>query len=191
MIAVSSSWTIFTTCWPGVRLFVTSTPAERSRTLATKSLTTRKLTSASRRARRISRIARERSSSVRIPRPRRSPREACSLSESVSNMERPESVARHFWGPDNGGGRYGRRRQGRNDHRQPPGELREGGPGGGHGGRTDDPRDLRRRRHLDELRGRGRPHHDVPHDRQHRLRRRALRPLRAGRPHAISWTGRW
>ena len=26
MIAVSSSWTIFTTSWPGVRLFVTSAP---------------------------------------------------------------------------------------------------------------------------------------------------------------------
>ena len=30
MSAVSSSWTIFTTCWPGVRLFVTSAPSARS-----------------------------------------------------------------------------------------------------------------------------------------------------------------
>ena len=33
--AASSSWTIFTTCWPGVRLFRTSCPSARSRTCAT------------------------------------------------------------------------------------------------------------------------------------------------------------
>ncbi len=32
MSAVSSSWTIFTTCWPGVRLFRTSWPSARSLT---------------------------------------------------------------------------------------------------------------------------------------------------------------
>src|SRR5881392_304566 len=42
--AVSSSWTIFTTCWPGFRLLRTSCPTARSRTWATKSLTTSKLT---------------------------------------------------------------------------------------------------------------------------------------------------
>ena len=57
MSAVSSSCTIFTTCWPGVRLCITSAPIARSRTLATKSRTTPKFTSASSRARRISRIA--------------------------------------------------------------------------------------------------------------------------------------
>ena len=36
--AVSSSWTIFTTCWPGVRLFSTSWPSARSLTVAVKSL---------------------------------------------------------------------------------------------------------------------------------------------------------
>ena len=83
--AVSSSWTIFTTCWPGVRLFVTSAPSARSRTRATKSFTTLKLTSASSSARRISRIAREIASSSSVPRPRRSPSAAWSRSESVSN----------------------------------------------------------------------------------------------------------
>src|SRR5581483_6985938 len=83
--AVSSSWTIFTTCWPGVRLFSTSAPSARSRTRATKSLTTAKLTSASSSARRISRIAFEIASSSSLPRERRSPSAACSLSPSVSN----------------------------------------------------------------------------------------------------------
>ena len=55
--SVSSSWTTFTTCWPGVRLFSTSSPSARSRTRATKSRTTSRLTSASSSARRISRIA--------------------------------------------------------------------------------------------------------------------------------------
>ena len=34
MIRVSSSWTIFTICWPGVRLFATSCPSARSLTAA-------------------------------------------------------------------------------------------------------------------------------------------------------------
>ena len=38
MSAVSSSWTILTTSWPGVRLFVTSCPSARSFTEAVKSL---------------------------------------------------------------------------------------------------------------------------------------------------------
>ncbi len=82
---VSSSSTIFTTCWPGVRLSRTSVPVARSRTVATKSLTTLKFTSASSSARRISRMARAMSSSVRRPRPRRSPSVAVSRSERESN----------------------------------------------------------------------------------------------------------
>ena len=54
--SVSSSCTMRTTSWPGVRLFVTAAPTARSRTRATNSLTTLKLTSASSSARRISRI---------------------------------------------------------------------------------------------------------------------------------------
>ena len=57
MSAVSSSWTIFTTCWPGVRLLRTSCPSARSLTDAVKSRATSRFTSASSRARRISRIA--------------------------------------------------------------------------------------------------------------------------------------
>ena len=39
--AVSSSWTIFTTCWPAVRVSRISAPTARSRTRATKAFTTR------------------------------------------------------------------------------------------------------------------------------------------------------
>src|SRR5512146_2102361 len=84
--SVSSSWTIFTTSWPGVRLFRTVSPSARSRTWATNSLTTPKLTSASSRARRTSRMAREIASSSRTPRPRRSPRALWSFSLSASNI---------------------------------------------------------------------------------------------------------
>ncbi len=83
---VSSSWTIFTTCWPGVRLLTTSWPSARAFTRSTNSFTTLKLTSASSSARRISRIAFEIVSSSRRPFLRRSPSEAWSLSPSVSNM---------------------------------------------------------------------------------------------------------
>src|SRR5262245_47201896 len=85
MSAVSSSWTMRTTSWPGVRLFVTSAPSARSRTRATKSFTTLKLTSASSRARRISRMAREIDSSSSLPRPRTSCSAAWRRSESASN----------------------------------------------------------------------------------------------------------
>src|SRR5919204_2587166 len=83
--AVSSSWTIFTTCCAGVRLFRTSCPSARSRTWATNDLTTSKLTSASSSASRISRIAREIASSSSVPRLRRSPRALWSRSERASN----------------------------------------------------------------------------------------------------------
>src|SRR5438477_622466 len=86
MISVSSSWTIFTTSWPGVRLFVTSWPRARSFTAAVNSLTTARLTSASSSARRISRMAFEIVSSSSFPRERRPPRTACSLSPRASNI---------------------------------------------------------------------------------------------------------
>ncbi len=83
---VSSSWTIFTTCWPGVRLFATSWPSARSLTWSTNCLTTFRLTSASSSASRISRIAREIASSSSFPLPRRSPRACCSRSPRASNI---------------------------------------------------------------------------------------------------------
>src|SRR5512133_1106720 len=101
--AVSSSWTIFTTCWPGVRLLATSAPSARSRTRATKSFTTSKLTSASSSASRTSRIAREIDSSSRRPCFRRSPRALCRRSDSVSNTARQSSRA-GFSGSAAGGG---------------------------------------------------------------------------------------
>src|SRR6266542_4483413 len=85
--AVSSSWTIFTTCCPGVRLFSTSSPTARSRTRPTKSLTTRKLTSASSRARRTSRRAASTCASDSRPCPRRLAKMSCRRSESESNKE--------------------------------------------------------------------------------------------------------
>src|SRR5438477_396784 len=91
--SVSSSWTIFTTCWPGVTLFSTSWPSARSRTFATKSLTTSKLTSASSSASLTSRIAREIASSSRRPRLRRSPSAPWSRPESVSNTRAGYSEA--------------------------------------------------------------------------------------------------
>src|SRR5439155_13551025 len=177
MSAVSSSWTIFTTCWPGVRLFATSAPSARSRTRATKSFTTLKLTSASSSARRISRMAREIASSSRRPRPRRSPRAAWSLSDSVSNIG-PQVYWRPFRGypvqvPTERSGN-GRRREGRDDHRLVERGLCGGGRRRGLRGGEDAARDHQRGRDLDERRGRERPHHPVPHDRQYRLRSRTL-----------------
>ena len=92
--SVSSSWTTFTTCWPGVRLLRTASPMARSRTRATKSRTTVKLTSASSSARRISRMAREIDSSSRAPFLRRSPRALCSLSDRLSNTTAHRSRGR-------------------------------------------------------------------------------------------------
>ena len=82
----SSSWTIFMTCWAGVRLLESSAPTQRSRMRATKRLTTTKLTSASRRARRISRRTSSTSASPRRPRLRRRPKMPSKRSESDSNM---------------------------------------------------------------------------------------------------------
>ncbi len=81
----SSSLTIFTTCWPGSRLFNTSSPRQRSLTVFVKVLTTLKLTSASSRARRMSRIAASTSDSLSLPRERTSERVDWRRSESWSN----------------------------------------------------------------------------------------------------------
>jgi hypothetical protein len=70
--SVSSSETIFTTCWPGLSWPITFAPSARSFTAPVNDLTTLKLTSASSSARRISRIAALMSSSVSVPRPRTS-----------------------------------------------------------------------------------------------------------------------
>ena len=86
--STSSSLTIFTTCWPAVRLESTSAPIAFSRTRATKSLTTLKLTSASSSASRTSRIAASTSASVIRPRPVRVPSVFRSRSLRVSNMVR-------------------------------------------------------------------------------------------------------
>ena len=56
---VSSSSTIFTTCWPGFSDSSTSAPSARSFTAAVNSFTTLKFTSASSRARRTWRMALE------------------------------------------------------------------------------------------------------------------------------------
>src|ERR687890_826004 len=89
----SSSLTIFTTCWPGLRAFETSAPVARSRTLETNSLTTPKFTSASRRASRISRVTFFTWSSVRLPLPRTPSRALLSLSPNVSNIYRSPNRA--------------------------------------------------------------------------------------------------
>ncbi len=85
MSAVSSSLTIFTTCWPGFSCPMTSAPRQRSLTVAVNDLTTLKFTSASSSARRISRIAALTSASVSVPRERTSASVAWSFSERESN----------------------------------------------------------------------------------------------------------
>ena len=90
MSSVSSSWTIFTTCWPGVRLFRTSWPSARSRTCATNSLDDVEVDVGLEQreadlAHRASRSPPRRG----VPRPRRSPRALWSLSERVSNIAQP------------------------------------------------------------------------------------------------------
>ena len=85
-IATSSSWTIFTTIWPGVMLLITSWPTARSRTLATRSLTTGSATSASSSAMRISRIASATSASLSAPRRFRRSNTLLSRVVRLSNM---------------------------------------------------------------------------------------------------------
>ena len=90
MSAASSSWTIFTTCWPGVTDFRDVERPSRARArAATKSFTTLKSMSASSSARRISRIALEIASSSRRPACRGRRGTPWSLSESVSNISGP------------------------------------------------------------------------------------------------------
>ena len=85
---VSSSATIFTTCWPGLRRPITSAPVQRSRRSAVSCLTTWKLTSASSSASRISRIVSSTSRSVSVPRLRTSASVPCSFCASESNTAR-------------------------------------------------------------------------------------------------------
>ena len=86
MSAASSSFTIFTTCWPGSRPERTPSPMQRSFTCATNVFTTLKLTSASSSASRISRIALSTSASVSLPRLRTSESVDWRRSESWSNI---------------------------------------------------------------------------------------------------------
>src|SRR3954468_22032523 len=87
--AASSSWTILTTCWPGLSWPTTSAPRQRSFTVAVNCLTTLKLTSASSSARRISRIALLMSSSVSVPWARTSASVSWSFSDRASNTGSP------------------------------------------------------------------------------------------------------
>ena len=104
MSATSSSLTIFTTCWAGVRLSMTSAPRARSFTWLTNSRTTLKLTSASSSARRISRMALSTSASLSLPWPRRLAEDALqALGEGIEHAGRPLSlrtVGRYPQAPD-------------------------------------------------------------------------------------------
>src|SRR5947207_482806 len=107
---VSSSATIFTTCWPGFSAPITSLPRQRSRSAAVNWRTTLRFTSASSSARRIVRSAASTSCSLSVPRLRTSASAPCSFSVSESN-----TVA--FAAAPLGGGAVvgvGRLRRGRN-----------------------------------------------------------------------------
>ena len=86
---VSSSLTIFTTCWPGLRLSMTSLPTALSLTRLTRSLATLKLTSASSMARRTCLSASSTSFSDRRPLPVIRWNIPLSLSVSDSNIRQP------------------------------------------------------------------------------------------------------
>ncbi len=83
--SMSTSLTIFTTCWPGETLSITSWPTARSRTLVMKSRTTGRATSASSSARRTSRSASSTSVSDRRPRVRSRSKTPVNLPVSASN----------------------------------------------------------------------------------------------------------
>ena len=83
---VSSSLTIFTTCWSGVSESITSAPLARAAIAVVSCFTTGRLTSASSSDRRIARIAASMSESVSLPRPLRPEKTPCSLSVSASNI---------------------------------------------------------------------------------------------------------
>ena len=84
---ISSSLTILTRTWPGVRLFSTSSPSAFSLTRSTKALTTGSATSASSRAMRTSRMVSRMLSSVSLPWPR---------SRSSTLPRRPERFSNMF-----------------------------------------------------------------------------------------------
>ena len=84
--ARSSSRTMATTCWVGVRLSRTAPSTARSRTRSMKARTTLKLTSASRRARRISRSAVSTDSGVSRASRRTAANTDCSRSLSEPNI---------------------------------------------------------------------------------------------------------
>ena len=86
MSVVSSSLTIFTTCWSGVSESMTSAPLARAAMAVVTCFTTGRLTSASSSERRIARMAASMSDSVSFPRPLRPEKTPCSLSVSASNM---------------------------------------------------------------------------------------------------------
>ena len=86
--ATSSSWMIFTICWPGVTEVSTSEPMAFSLTAFTKSRVTLKFTSASRNARRTSRSDSATFSSVSLPCPRRFLRVDSRESVSCENIMR-------------------------------------------------------------------------------------------------------
>ncbi len=85
---MSASWTILTTCWPGVTDLVTAWPLALSWTCLTKSRATGSETSASSSAVRTSRSAVAISSSVSAPWRVSEPKTPESRSERVSNMRR-------------------------------------------------------------------------------------------------------
>src|SRR5262245_61329857 len=101
--SASSSLTIFTTCWPGLRLSRTPAPRHRSRTCAVNALTTLKFTSASRSARRISLIARSTSASFSLPRERTPERVSWRRSDSWSNTGASSLRAGALVGEQRGG----------------------------------------------------------------------------------------
>ena len=81
----SSSLTILTTCWAGLRASLTSAPSARSRTACVNSLTTGRATSASSSAIRMSRIVRLTSDSERRPLVRRFRKVSVRRSERLLN----------------------------------------------------------------------------------------------------------
>src|SRR5215471_2709076 len=84
-VAISSSWTILTTIWPGVTDLTTVAPTACSRTRSVKLRTTSSETSASSSARRTSRIAASTSASDSEPRPVSRSRMPPSFSDRLSN----------------------------------------------------------------------------------------------------------
>src|SRR5260370_569546 len=91
-VAISSSWTSFTTIWPGVTDLTTSTPTARSRMRSTKARATSRATSASSNARRIWRSAASTSAWLSAPRPVSRSRMLPSRSERLSNIRIPGAL---------------------------------------------------------------------------------------------------